>query len=105
MHRERRLRLFCHVRRFFPLANKRRICQYPVVARRPETERILSREGLLDFRRRLEMLSVSGIEGTYRTAYAECRLDDASRRNSTVGGSVEGASEVSEAVGTDNIPS
>jgi hypothetical protein len=46
------------------------------VASRPETERILSREELLDFSRRLSMLSISGIEGTYRTAYAECRLDD-----------------------------
>ena len=39
------------------------------VARRPETERILSREGLLGFRRRLSMLSIDGVEGTYRIVY------------------------------------
>jgi hypothetical protein len=46
-----------------------------VMVRRPETERILSREELLEFRRRLSLLSIDGVEGTYRTAYANCRLE------------------------------
>jgi len=45
------------------------------VARRPETERILNREELSEFSRRLSMLSIDGVEGTYRTAYADCRLE------------------------------
>jgi hypothetical protein len=46
------------------------------MANRPETERILSREELREFSRRLSMLSISGVEATYRTAYADCRLED-----------------------------
>ena len=46
------------------------------MARRPETERILSREELREFSRRLSMLSISGVEGTYRAAHADCRLED-----------------------------
>ena len=46
------------------------------MARRPETELILSREELREFSRRLQMLSISGVEGTYRAAHADCRLED-----------------------------
>ena len=42
----------------------------------PATERILRREELREFSRRLQMLSISGVEGTYRAAHADCRLDD-----------------------------
>jgi hypothetical protein len=45
------------------------------VARRPESEPILTKEELAEFRRRLSLLSTDGIEGTYQTAYADCRLD------------------------------
>jgi hypothetical protein len=55
---------------------KANLLKFNSMARRPETERILSREELSGFSRRLSMLSVSGVEATYRTAYAECRLED-----------------------------
>jgi hypothetical protein len=45
------------------------------VARRQESEPILTKEQLAEFRRRLSLLSTDGIEGTYQTAYADCRLD------------------------------
>jgi len=35
----------------------------------------MSREELLEFSRRLSMLSTDGVEGVYRTAYADCRYD------------------------------
>jgi hypothetical protein len=41
------------------------------MARRPGSETILSREQLLEFQRRLSMLSIGGVEGAYRTAYLE----------------------------------
>src|SRR5438477_5937115 len=43
-----------------------------IVEQRPEAETILSREELEEFRRRLVMLSPSGVEDAYRQAYAEC---------------------------------
>lgn len=45
------------------------------MAHRPGTEPIMSREELLEFRRRLSMLSGSGIEGVYNTSYRDCRFD------------------------------
>ena len=45
------------------------------MAGHPEIETPLSREELGEFVRRLSMLSVDGVEGTYRTAHAECRYD------------------------------
>jgi hypothetical protein len=45
------------------------------MARRPETETILSREQLDEFKSRLSMLSIPGIEGIYRTAHNDCRYD------------------------------
>jgi len=45
------------------------------VVRRPESEPILNKEDLAEFRRRLSLLSTSGIEGVYQTAYSDCRLD------------------------------
>jgi hypothetical protein len=45
------------------------------VARRPESEIVLSPQELEEFTRRLSMLSVQGIESSYQTAYAECRFD------------------------------
>jgi hypothetical protein len=35
----------------------------------------MTREELTEFSRRLSLLSVPGIESTYQTAYADCRLD------------------------------
>lgn len=45
------------------------------MAHRPGSEPIMSREDLSEFTRRLSMLSVDGIEGTYRTAYKDCAYD------------------------------
>jgi hypothetical protein len=45
------------------------------VARRPESEPILSREQLAEFTRRLTMLSDDGVERIYETAYRDCRYD------------------------------
>ena len=36
----------------------------------------MSREELAEFTRRLSMLSADGVEGIYRTAHNDCRLDD-----------------------------
>jgi len=54
---------------------KAKLLKYHCMARRPESEPILSRDELAEFTRRLSMLSVPGIEGTYQTAYADCRFD------------------------------
>ena len=35
----------------------------------------MSRDELLEFSRRLSMLSTDGVAGVYRTAYADCRYD------------------------------
>ena len=45
------------------------------MARRPETEPVLSREDLTEFQRHLSMLSVPGVEGVYQTAHNDCRYD------------------------------
>jgi hypothetical protein len=45
------------------------------MARRPESEPVLSREELAEFTRRLSLLSVPGIESSYQSAYADCRFD------------------------------
>ena len=45
------------------------------MARRPEPESVMTKEQLADFTRRLSMLSDSGVEGIYQTAYQECRYD------------------------------
>lgn len=45
------------------------------VARRPQSETVLSREELAEFSRRLSLLSTDGVEGVYRTAYRECAYD------------------------------
>ena len=45
------------------------------MARRRETEPIMSRDELAEFSRRLAMLSVPGVEGVYYTAYKDCRFD------------------------------
>jgi len=42
---------------------------------RPESETILSREELEEFSRRLSLLSVEGVERTYRASYEDCRLE------------------------------
>jgi hypothetical protein len=63
-------------RGFFADEQKANLPKSSSMARRPEIERILSQEELREFSRRLSMLSISGIEATYRTAYAECRLED-----------------------------
>ena len=42
------------------------------MARRPETETILSREQLAEFTRKLQMLSDDGVERIYETTYREC---------------------------------
>ena len=34
----------------------------------------MTREELSEFQRRLSLLSINGVEGTYKTAHAECRL-------------------------------
>jgi hypothetical protein len=44
------------------------------MARRAESEPILSREELDEFRRHLMMLSAHGVEGVYKTAYNDCRF-------------------------------
>jgi hypothetical protein len=45
------------------------------MARRPESDTVLSQLELEEFSRRLSMLSVQGIETAYQTAYAECHFD------------------------------
>jgi hypothetical protein len=45
------------------------------VARRPESEPVLSRDQLAEFTRRLSMLSVPGVKGVYQTAHNDCRFD------------------------------
>jgi hypothetical protein len=45
------------------------------MARRPATDRILSREELDEFQRDLARLSVPGVVGVYQTAHNECRYD------------------------------
>ena len=50
---------------------------FSVMARRPESDRVLSREELAEFTQRLSMLSRDGVERAYRDAYGEFRLDGA----------------------------
>jgi len=45
------------------------------VARRPGIEPVMTREQLAEFTRRLSMLSVDGVEGVYKTAHQDCRLE------------------------------
>lgn len=45
------------------------------MARRPESDPILSRDELAEFTRRLTMLSVDGVEGVYRTAHRDSAYD------------------------------
>jgi hypothetical protein len=45
------------------------------MARRPDSPPILSRDDLDEFRRRLALLSASGVEGVYNTAHNDCRYD------------------------------
>jgi len=45
------------------------------VVRRPDPEPILSRDELVEYTRRLSMLSVPGVEGIYQSAHNDCRLD------------------------------
>ena len=45
------------------------------MAQHPESEPILNREELDDFKRHLAMLSVPGVEGVYTTAHNDCRFD------------------------------
>jgi hypothetical protein len=47
----------------------------PIMARRPEPDRVLTHEELAQFTQRLSMLSPDGVERAYRDAYEECRLD------------------------------
>jgi hypothetical protein len=49
------------------------------MARRPETDPILSREDLAELRRRLTMLSVDGVEVVYRTSYIKIAPTTAKR--------------------------
>jgi hypothetical protein len=68
------------------------------MARRPESETILTREQLADFTRQLQRLSDDGVERIYERTYRECAFQGtdspASRRYSTGGGDVEGSAEV-----------
>jgi hypothetical protein len=45
------------------------------MARRPESEPILSRDEQAEFTRHLALLSVPGVEGVYNTAHNDCRFD------------------------------
>jgi len=45
------------------------------MARRPESDRVLSREQLAEYTRRLSMLSTQGVEQAYKNAYEECRFN------------------------------
>jgi hypothetical protein len=45
------------------------------MARRPESEPMMTRADLAEFSRRLSMLSPDGAEGVYRTAYKDCAFD------------------------------
>ena len=47
----------------------------PRMARRPESESVMSKEQLADFMRRLSMLSDSSVAATYQSAYQECHYD------------------------------
>jgi hypothetical protein len=46
------------------------------MARRPESETILSREELAEFTRKLQMLSDDGVERMYETTYRECAFKE-----------------------------
>jgi len=46
---------------------------YSQMARRLESESVMSKEQLAEFTRKLSMLSDSGVEGIYQSAYQECR--------------------------------
>jgi hypothetical protein len=45
------------------------------MTRRPEPERILSKEELAEFERKLSMLSDPGVVDQYQSAYQDCRYD------------------------------
>jgi hypothetical protein len=45
------------------------------MARRPESESVMTKEQLADFERRLSMLSDQGVEGVYQDAYSDCRYE------------------------------
>ncbi len=56
------------------MANKRRICYAEIaMARRPEVERILTKEELEELRNNLLHLSVPSIEKAYQAAHHDCR--------------------------------
>jgi hypothetical protein len=46
------------------------------MARRPESEPILSREQLAEFTRKLQMLSDDGVERIYESTHRECALKE-----------------------------
>ena len=46
------------------------------MARRPESETILSREQLAEFTRQLQMLSDDGVERIYETRYRDCAFKE-----------------------------
>ena len=48
---------------------------YSQMARRLESESVMSKEQLAEFTRKLSMLSDSGVEGIYQSAYQECRYN------------------------------
>jgi hypothetical protein len=76
------------------------------VARRPESETILTREQLAEFTRQLSMLSDDGVERIYPALRSRSIRDDVSgmrlqgtdsstsRRYTTTHGDVEGAAEI-----------
>ena len=43
--------------------------------RRRDPETVLSREQLAEYVRRLELLSIPGVEKIYQTAHQDCRFD------------------------------
>jgi hypothetical protein len=46
------------------------------MVKRPDVpKQVLSREDLADLQRRLDQMSVTGVEDFYRTCYLACRLD------------------------------
>jgi hypothetical protein len=46
------------------------------MARRPTSERVLTKTELLDYSRKLLQLDPHGVQQMYQGAYADCRLDE-----------------------------
>jgi hypothetical protein len=56
--------------------NEAKAIKWLAMARRPEVQQqMLSRDDLAVLKRRLDQMSVTGVQDFYRTAYLACRVD------------------------------